>query len=197
MLLKIGAAKKDAGRAYSLVELNLPSAEEPAGDTPFTFCLRKDKLRAVRRKEGRYLIRSNMAATDPALLWKQYMLLTEIEQAFKELKGELSIRPIHHQKDERIEAHIFIAFQAYCLNVTLKHRLKAFAPGLTQRAVIEQFKKIQMVDVHLPTTDGRHLKLSRYTQPDKEHNILLNRLKLYLPPQPPPQITSKAGGADQ
>ena len=139
-----------------------------------------------------------MATTDPALLWKQYMLLTEIEQAFKELKGELSIRPIHHQKDERIEAHIFIAFQAYCLNVTLKHRLKALAPGLTQRSVVEQFKKIQMVDVLLPTTDGRHLKLSRYTQPEKEHhNILLNRLKLYLPPQPPPKITSKTGGVDQ
>lgn len=197
LLLKIGAAKKDAGRAYSLVEITVPATEDLAGNMPFTFYLRKDKLRAVRRKEGRYLIRSNMATTDPALLWKQYMLLTEIEQAFKELKGELSLRPIHHQKDERIEAHIFVAFQAYCLNVTLKHRLKAFAPGLTQRAVIEQFKKIQMVDVHLPTTDGRHLKLSRYTQPEKEHNILLNRLKLYLPPQPPPKITSEIGVVDQ
>lgn len=197
LLLKIGAAKKDAGRAYYLVELNLPDAGEAGGDMPFTFSLRKDRLRAVRRKEGRYLIRSNMATTDPAMLWKQYMLLTDIEQAFKELKGELSIRPINHQKDERIEAHIFVAFQAYCLNVTLKHRLKAFAPGLTQRAVIEQFKKIQMVDVHLPTTDGRHLKLSRYTQPEKEHNILLNRLNLSLPPQPPPRITSKGEVADK
>lgn len=197
LLLKMGAAKKDAGRAYSLVEINLPTTEEHAGDKPFTFYLRKDKLRAVRKKEGRYLIRSNMTITNPASLWKQYMLLTEIRQAFKELKGELSIRPINHQKDERIEAHIFVAFQAYCLNVTLKHRLKAFAPGLTQRSVIEQFKKIQMLDVHLPTTDGRHLKLSRYTQPEKEHKILLNRLKLSLPPQPPPQITSKGGVVDQ
>lgn len=197
LLLKIGAAKKDAGRAYSLIEINVPATEDTGGDKPFTFSLRKDKLRAVRRKEGRYLIRSNMATTDPALLWKQYMLLTEIEQAFKELKGELSLRPIHHQKDARIDAHIFVAFQAYCLNVTLKHRLKALAPGLTQRSVVEQFKKIQMVDVLLPTTDGRHLKLSRYTQPEKEHNILLNRLNLYLPPQSPPQITSKAGGVDQ
>ena len=197
LLLKIGAAKKDAGRAYSLVEINLPAPEESINDKPFTFSLRKDKLRAVRKKEGRYLIRSNMTVTDPASLWKQYMLLTEIEQALGDLKGELSIRPINHQKDERIEAHIFVAFQAYCLNVTLEHRLKAFAPGLTQRAVIEKFKKIQMVDVHLPTTDGRHLKLSRYTQPEKEHKILLNRLKLYLPPQPPPKITSKGGVVDQ
>jgi len=199
LLLKIGAAKKDAGRAYSLVEINLPDIEEPAGDKHFTFSfsLRKDKLRSVRKREGRYLIRSNMTITDPALLWKQYMLLTEIEQAFKELKGELSIRPINHQKDERIEAHIFVAFQAYCLNVTLKHRLKALAPGLTQRSVIEKFKTIQMVDVHLPTTDGRHLKLSRYTQPEKDHKILLARLSLYLPPQPPPKITSKGAVVDQ
>ena len=199
LLLKIGAAKKDAGRAYSLVEINLPDIEEPAGDKHFTFSfsLRKDKLRSVRKREGRYLIRSNMTITDPALLWKQYMLLTEIEQAFKELKGELSIRPINHQKDERIEAHIFVAFQAYCLNVTLKHRLKALAPGLTQRSVIEKFKTIQMVDVHLPTTDGRHLKLSRYTQPEKDHKILLARLSLDLPPQPSPKITSKGAVVDQ
>jgi len=196
LLIKIGAAKKDAGRAYSLVEINLPATEEHGGNKPFTFSLRKDKLRMVRRREGRYLIRSNMTIIDPASLWKQYMLLTEIEQAFKELKGELSIRPINHQKDERIEAHIFVAFQAYCLNVTLKHRLKALAPGLTQRAVIEKFKEIQMVDVHLPTTDGRHLKLSRYTQPEKDHKILLARLSLDLPPQPPPKITSKGGVVD-
>ena len=118
------------------------------------------------------------------------MLLTEIEQTFKEIKGELSIRPIHHQKDKRIEAHIFVAFQAYCLNVTLKERLKRLAPGLTPRAVIEKFKKIQMVDVHVPTTDGRHLLMSRYTHPEKEHKILLNQLKLNLPKQPPPKITS-------
>lgn len=142
------------------------------------------------RREGKYLLRSNLTATDPGLLWKQYMLLGEVEQAFKEIKGDLLIRPIHHQKDTRIEAHIFVAFQAYCLNVTLKQRLKWLAPGLTPRAVIEKFKMMQMLDVHLPTTNGKQLVLTRYTQPEKEHKMLLNQMKLNLPKQPPPKITS-------
>lgn len=190
LLLKIGAAKKDAGRSYSLVKIDLPDAKEVVNKETFTFSLDKDKLRKVMRKEGKYLLRSNLTATDPGLLWKQYMLLGEVEQAFKEIKGDLLIRPIHHQKDTRIEAHIFVAFQAYCLNVTLKQRLKWLATGLTPRAVIEKFKKMQMLDIHLPTTDGKQLVLTRYTQPEKEHKMLLNQMKLNLPKQPPPKITS-------
>jgi transposase len=190
LLLKIGAVKKEAGRAYSLVNINLPDTKVKVNKGTFTFSLNKNKLRKVMKKEGKYLLRSNLTATDPGLLWKQYMLLGEVEQAFKEIKGDLLIRPIHHQKDIRIEAHIFVAFQAYCLNVTLKQRLKQFSPGLTPRAVIEKFKKIQMVDVHLPTTDGKQLVLNRYTQPEKEHNMLLYQMKLNLPKQPPPKIIS-------
>ncbi len=190
LLLKIGAAKKDAGRAYSLVKINLPDAEEIVNKETFTFSLNRKKLRTVMKKEGRYLLRSNLTASDPGSLWKQYMVLGEVEQAFKEIKGDLLVRPLHHQKDERIEAHIFVAFQAYCLNVTLKQRLKLLAPGLTPRAVIEKFKKMQMLDVHLPTTDGKQLVLTRYTQPEKEHKILLGQMKLNLPKQPPPKITS-------
>ena len=121
LLLKIVAAKKEAGRAYSLVQINLPGAKEPVNQDTFTFTLKKEKLREVRRREGCYLLRSNLTFADPAVLWQQYIQLTEIEQAFKELKGDLAIRPIHHQTDERIEAHIFVAFMAYCLLVTLKH----------------------------------------------------------------------------
>ncbi len=128
---------------------------------------------------------------DPARLWRLYIQLTEIEQAFKELKGDLAIRPIYHQLDHRIEAHIFVAFIAYCLQVTLKRRLRALAPGLTPRAVFDKLKAMQMVDVHLPTTDGRQIVLPRYTQPDRDQQILLQRLKLTLPPQPPPRITTK------
>jgi transposase len=190
LLLKVGAAKKEAGRAYSLVKINLPDAKGVVNKETFTFSLDKDKLRKVMRREGKYLLRSNLTATDPGLLWKQYMLLGEVEQAFKEIKGDLLIRPIHHQKDTRIEAHIFVAFQAYCLNVTLKQRLKWLAPGLTPRTVIEKFKMMQMLDVHLPTTNGKQLVLTRYTQPEKEHKMLLNQMKLNLPKQPPPKITS-------
>ena len=188
LLLKLGAAKKEAGRAYHLVEIQLPDPNQPVTPETFTFSLRRDKLRTVRRREGRYLLRSNLPNEDPATLWQYYIRLTEIEQAFKELKHDLAIRPIYHQTDKRIEAHIFIAFIAYCLHVTLKQRTRSCAPGLTPRAVLEKFATMQMVDVHLPTTDGRQLVLPRYTQPDSDHQLLFQQLKLNLPAQPPPRI---------
>jgi hypothetical protein len=188
LLLKLGAAKKEAGRAFGLLQIGLPKPDETVTPDTFTFKLNWKKLRQVRRREGHYLLRSNLRQEDPATLWKYYVQLTEVEQAFKELKGDLSIRPIHHQKEDRIEAHIFVAFLAYCLQVTLKHRARALAPGLTPRAVLEKFSAIQMVDVHLPTTDGHTLCLTRHTEPEKDHSLLLQRLDLRLPPQPPPKI---------
>ena len=189
LLIKLGAAKKEAGKAYALVSIRLPKDDTDLKTNGFGFSLRKDKLRQTRRREGRYLLRSNLTGSDPAMLWEYYIQLTEIEQAFKELKSDLAIRPIYHQTDERIEAHIFVAFVAYCLQVTLKQRTRTLAPGLTPRAVLEKFAAVQMVDVHLPITDGRHLILSRYTQPEKDLQLLLNQLKLSLPEQLPPKIT--------
>ena len=192
LLLKIGAAKKDAGRVYGLVDVRLPKKNQPVTPGTFTYFLRKDRLRVQRRREGQYPLRTNLRGEDPAGLWQTYIQLTEIEQAFKELKGDLAIRPIHHQLDHRIEAHIFVAFVAYCLQVTLKNRLRALAPGLTPRAVLEKLSAIQMVDVHLPTTDGRRIVLSRHTQPEKDQQLLLRQLKLALPPQTAPRITSES-----
>ena len=192
LLLKLGAAKKEAGHVYALVDIRLPGNDAPLSPVTFGYTLHKDKLRATRRREGRYLLRTNLSDADPAQLWRYYIQLTEIEQAFKELKSDLAIRPIYHQLDHRIEAHIFVAFVAYCLFVTLKQRLRPLAPGLTPRAVLEKLCAMQMVDVHLPTTDGRHLILPRYTQPDRDQLLLLQRLKLTLPPQPPPRITTTA-----
>jgi len=192
LLIRLGAAKKEAGRAWSLVQISLPETDQAVTEHTFRYTLRKDKLRQVRQREGRYLLRSNLTHEDPAQLWRYYIQLTEVEQAFKELKSDLAIRPIHHQTDERIEAHIFVAFMAYCLQVTLKQRLRALAPGLTPRAAIETLSGIQMVDVHVPTTDGRELVLSRYTQPEPEQKLLLQRLKLRLPEQPPPRIAGPA-----
>src|SRR5208283_4866357 len=143
--------------------------------------LDRKKVRAARRHEGGYLLRSNINGDDPGHLWRLYLQLVEIEQAFKELKNDLSIRPIHHQLETRIEAHIFVAFLAYCLMVTLKQRLKALAPGLTPRAVLEKLAAIQMIDVELPTTDGRTVILTRRTEPETDHRLLLQRLKLELP----------------
>ena len=189
LLLKLGAAKKDAGRAWHLVEIRLPGPREPVTAETFTFALRRDRLRATRRREGHYLLRSNLVGEDPATLWRYYMRLAEVEQAFKELKHDLALRPIFHQREGRIEAHIFVAFIAYCLHVTLKNLARPRAPGLTPRAVLEKFATLQMVDVHLPTTDGRHLVLPRHTQPTTDHKLLLHQLDLRLPEQPAPRIS--------
>ena len=151
---------------------------------------RRDRLRQARRREGRYLLRSNLTDEDPATLWRYYMQLTEIEQAFKDLKHDLAIRPVFHQHDARIEAHIFVSFIAYCLHVTLKNLARPHAPGLTPRAILETFATLQMVDVHLPTTDGRQLVLPRHTRPNREHDLLLHQLQLQLPTQPAPRITA-------
>src|ERR1700689_287096 len=119
-------------------------------------------------------------------------LLWDIEEAFKNLKGDLAIRPIFHHDESRIEAHIFIAFLAYALQVTLTRRLHALAPGLTARSALEKFAAVQMIDVHLPTTDGREIVLTRSTHPDPELQLVIDRLKLRRPPQQPPRITTAA-----
>jgi len=188
LLMKLGAARHDAGRAASLVKVTLP--KDASSTASLEFSLDRKRLRRVRRREGRYLLRTNLTAQQPDALWTFYIQLTEVEQAFKEIKHDLGVRPIFHKTEERIEAHIFVAFLAYCLQVTLKANLRELAGGTTPREVIEKFKTLQMVDVHLPTTDGRELTLSRYTQPEPEHRILLDQLRLHLPSQPPPKITA-------
>ncbi|MFO0009779.1 MAG: IS1634 family transposase, partial [Betaproteobacteria bacterium] len=188
LLMKLGAAKHDAGRAANLVKVSL--SKEAATTASLELQLDRAKLRQVRRREGRYLLRTNLTAHEPDALWTFYIQLTEVEQAFKEIKHDLAIRPIFHKTEERIEAHIFVAFLAYCLQVTLKAKLRPLAGGTTPREVIEKFKAQQMVDVMLPTTDGRELTLSRYTQPEPELRMLLTQLRLTLPGQPPPRITA-------
>jgi transposase len=190
LLMKLGAAQHAAGNAYSILDIHVPKAGQRITSKTFTFTINRQKLREVRRREGSYLLRSNLTHDDPEKLWLFYLQLVEVEQAFKELKNDLSVRPIYHQLEHRIEAHIFIAFMAYCLQVTLKQYTKALAPGLTPRAVIEKMASIQMIDVHLPTTDGRRVILSRYTEPEKDHQLLLQRLKFELPAQPKPRITT-------
>jgi transposase len=188
LLMKLGAARHEAGRAANLVQVTIPKASAKTANLEFR--LDRARLRQVRRREGRYLLRTNLTAGAPEQLWTFYIQLTEVEQAFKELKHDLAVRPIFHRNEDRIEAHIFVAFLAYCLQVTLKANLRPLARGLTPREVIAKFKTMQMVDVCIPTTDGRELVLSRYTQPEAEHRVLLQRLQLRLPEQPPPKITS-------
>jgi transposase len=192
LLLRLGAAKKEAGRAFGFVKIQLPGKDEAVTRDSFRFQLDKTRLKEVERRDGYYLLRSNLTGEDPAVLWSRYVQLTQIESVFRSLKSELGIRPIYHQKEDRADAHILIAFLAYCLQVTLKNRLMAYAPGLTPLAVLEKLGTIQMIDVCIPTCDGRWLILPRYTQPDRDLQLLLHHLQLELPSQPPPRITTHA-----
>jgi len=190
LLLRIGATKKEAGRAFGFVKIRVPEKDEEVTRKTFTFHTDQVKLKQAQLRDGHYLLRTNMTAEDPVVLWDRYMQLTQIEAAFKCLKSDLGIRPIYHQLEHRVEAHILVAFLAYCLSVTLKHRLQAHAPGLTPRAVLEKLAAIQMLDVSFPTTDGRCLTMPRYTEPEPDLALLLHQLQLTLPNQPPPRLAA-------
>jgi transposase len=190
LLLRIGAAKKEAGRAFGFVTIQLPEAGQAVTGETFRFVVDKIKLKDAELRDGHYLLRSNLTAEDPSVLWTRYVQLTQIEAVFRSLKSELGIRPIYHQLEHRVDAHIFIAFLAYCLQVTLKHRAMVHAPGLTPTAVLEKLAAIQLIDVTIPTHDGRRLTLPRYTQPDPDLQLLLQQLQLTLPSQPPPRIAA-------
>jgi transposase len=185
LLMKLGAARHKARAAWRLVDIEVDPKL-----ASFSYALNRGKLRKVRRREGRYLLRTNLYEHQPEKLWTFYIQLTEIEAAFKTLKGDLEVRPIFHQTIERIEAHIFVAFLAHCLHVTLRARLRPLAGGLTPRAVLDKFAAIQMLDVHFPTTEGRTLILSRYTELNTDQKLLTRQLNLEMPPQPPPRITA-------
>ena len=195
LLMRVGAAKTDVGRAFGFVKINLPQANQEVTRETFTFQLDKARLQEAELRDGHYLLRTNLVAEDPAVLWDRYVQLTQIEAAFKCLKSDLGIRPIHHQLEHRVDGHILVAFLAYCLTVTLRHRLRLHAPGLTPRAVLEKLAGIQMLDVSFPTTDGRRLIMPRYTEPNPEQALLLHQLNLVLPQQPPPRITTAASSA--
>jgi transposase len=192
LLLRIGAAKKESGRAFGFVKIRMPLAIEPVTRETFSFRVDKSKLQKAQQRDGHYLLRSNLTAEDPAVLWTRYVQLTQIEAVFRSLKNDLGIRPIYHQLEHRVDAHILIAFLAYCLQVTLKNRLQIHAPGLTPTAVLEKLGAIHMIDVWIPTRDGRWLILPRYTQPAKDLQLLLAQIQLQLPSQPPPRITAPA-----
>jgi transposase len=197
LLLRIGAAKKEAGRAFGFVKIHLPLSGETVTRKSFYFQVDKSKLRAAQQRDGHYLLRSNLTAEDPAVLWTRYVQLTQIEAVFRSLKNDLGIRPVYHRLEHRVDAHILVAFLAYCLQVTLKNRLQIHAPGLTPTAVMEKLATIQMIDVWIPTRDDRWLILPRYTQPAKDLQALMQQIQLTLPSQPPPRITAVALPATQ
>ena len=191
LLMRLGAAKAAAGRAFQFVQMQVPEEGQQVTRETFQFRVDKKKLQEAEWRDGHYLLRSNLTAGDPSVLWTRYMQLTQIESVFRSLKSELGLRPIYHQLEHRADAHILIAFLAYCLQVTLKHRLLLHAPGLTPTAVLEKLADIKMIDVWIPTVDQRWLILPRYTQPSPDTKLLIEKLKLHLPSQPPPRLVAR------
>jgi len=189
LLERLAVLRHEAGRAANVVQIAAPAPGQPVNEQTFRYRLKREEYRQARRRDGSYLLRTTLPPEEPEKLWEQYMVLVEIEAAFRCLKSDLAIRPVYHQLEHRVEAHILVAFLGYCLTVTLKNLLRPHAPGLTARAVLETLGTIQMVDVRVPTTDGRWLTMPRHTQPEAEHKMILEKLGLSLPPQPPPRIT--------
>jgi len=198
LLEQVAILRKEAGRVASFVEVRKPRVDEPVNRETFVCRLDRAAWKRAIDRDGSYILRGSIPWEDwprelekqAPVLWHWYMLLVQVEEAFKTLKGDLSLRPIFHQVEQRVEAHILVAFLGYCLHVTLRMKLQAHAPGLTPRAVLQSLAGIQMVDVHIPTTDGRLLVLPRHTEPGPQQEMILQKLNLTLPPQPPPRIRS-------
>lgn len=141
--------------------------------------------------EGTYILRSNVTDWSPAELWRTYMQLVEAEAAFRIQKSDLKMRPIWHQKDERVEAHILVCFLAYVLWKTLSGWQKKAGLGSSPPTVLEELKRIESVDVVLPVDSGKELRLRCVVRPDKAQAALLNRLGLRLPKRLRPQLPAE------
>jgi transposase len=188
LLGKLAVLRKEAGKVAAAVKIQIP----PEGKQPtlenFTYRLDKEGYEQSLAQDGSYVLRSNVTGVDAPTLWSTYTQLTWVEAAFKSMKSDLAIRPIHHQLGPRVEAHILVAYLGYCLMCMLRKKLAARAPGLSPMAVLEQLAAIRMVDVCLPTSDGRWLIMPRHTEPEMEQLVLLEKLELKLPDQPPPRL---------
>jgi hypothetical protein len=200
LLKKVAVLQRDAGRVAGLVKIREPKVGEPVNRETFVCTFDRSAWRKALDRDGCYILRAYLPPGDTPealtrekqapVLWAWYTQLVHVEDAFKTLKSDLDLRPIHHQTESRVEAHIFVAFLAYCLTVTLRMKLNSAAPGLTPREVLRSLAAIQLVDVQIPTTDGRELVMPRHTEPEVQQEMILEKLNLTLPRQPPPRIRS-------
>ena len=190
LIERLGALKQQAGRSSSCVDMTIPTAQKFAVGS-FKYKFNRAIYRKMLLRDGMYLLRTNLTETDPDVIWQRYILLTQVEAAFRSLKSDLAVRPMRHQLEHRVEAHIFVAVMGYCLMVTLRQKLRSCADGLTAQDVLDKLGSIMMLDVRIPTADGRMLEMRRYSQPQQEHLIILDKLRMTLPKQPPPKIYSR------
>jgi hypothetical protein len=196
LLERLAVLKKEAGRVASFVKIKKPAPSEPVNRTTFTATLDKPAWKAALERDGCYVLRAHVPWEQwPAemekqapVLWKWYMQRVRVEESFKTLKGDLNLRPVHHQLEKRVDAHILVAFLGYSLTATLRMKLSQSAPGLTPRATLQSLANIKMMEVRIPTMDGRLLLMPRHTEPEAEQQMILEKLAMELPPQPPPRI---------
>jgi hypothetical protein len=196
LLERLAVLRKEAGAVASFIQVRKPRPDELVNRMTFTCTFDRAAWKRAVERDGCYILRACVPKEDwPELtenqapvLWKWYMQLVRVEEAFRTLKSDLNLRPIHHQIGRRVEAHVLVAFLGYCLTMTLRMKLSKAAPGLTPRAVLQSLSAVQMVEVNIPTTDGRVLVLPRHTEPEVEQRMIMEKLRLELPAQPPPRI---------
>lgn len=175
---QLGAIQARHPQVADLYELRV---SEQDGKLAVEWQMRPERRTWQQVREGAYLLRTNLAASDPEQLWKSYIQLTEAEAAFRTLKSELNVRPIFHQKEHRTKAHVLVAFLGYALWVTLKHLLKGSESRLSPLQALNLASTLHSADIVLPTTDGRQIRLRRVTSPTREQQLLFEQLHVHIP----------------
>lgn len=176
---RVGRLLQQNARAAKLFKIEV-KAETNAG-AKIQWSKQADKRSWSEQSAGCYLLRTNVKNLTNEEIWKSYTQLTEAEAAFRIQKEELGLRPVWHQKEERVKAHIFVCFLAYALRKTLEGWMSRAGLGKSVEKVLEELGRIESMDVVLGTTDRREIKLRCVTNPDSEQKVLLDHLGLSLP----------------
>jgi transposase len=165
----------------SVADLYEMAVREQAGQLRLHWRLLEARRAWRDAREGAYLLRTNLEGQTVEELWTKYIQLTEAEAAFRALKSELAVRPVFHQLERRVKAHLLVAFLGYALWVTLKHLLRHRSTGLTPPQALAHLATLQSADIILPTTDGREIRLRRVAKPTPGQQRLLDQLEITIP----------------
>jgi transposase len=178
MLLRLGRIQASHPQVADLYEMAVKDRKE---GPRLVWQQKPEQQQWLEAREGAYLLRTNLTVDGAADLWKKYMQLTEVEAAFRTLKSELAIRPLFHQLEKRVKAHVLVAFLGYALQVTLKHLLKRSSSEYSPAQALKRLAEIRSVDIVLPTVEGREIWLRRIAKLDEEQQRILHQLQLQLP----------------
>jgi transposase len=164
-----------------MADLYEMAVEESKPGTRLVWRQMPEQQQWLEAREGAYLLRANLTADSGAELWKKYIQLTEVEAAFRALKSELAIRPLFHQLEKRVKAHVLVAFLGYALLITLKHLLKRSASEYSPAKALKRLSELYSVDIVLPTVEGREIWLRRISKLDEDQQKIFHQLQLHLP----------------